>query len=52
MMQTVKKVINIEPLKSKLIAFGCNVDEVNGHNIISLTNALNKKRETMSVPLF
>ena len=44
-MDFVKKVINIEPLKSKLIAFGCNVNEVNGHNIISLTNALNKKNK-------
>ena len=44
-MDFVKKVINIEPLKSKLLAFGCNVDEVNGHNIKSLTNTLNKKNK-------
>ena len=44
-MDFVKKVINIEPLKSKLLAFGCNVNEVNGHNIKSLTNTLNRKNK-------
>jgi transketolase len=44
-MDFVNKVINIEPLKSKLISFGCNVDEVNGHNILSLKKYLNKKNK-------
>lgn len=44
-MDFVYKVINIEPLKSKLIAFGCKVYEVDGHNIITLKNALNKKNK-------
>jgi transketolase len=42
-MDFVKKVINIEPLKLKLLSFGCNVYEVNGHNIIALNKILTKK---------
>jgi len=41
-MDFVKKVINIEPLKSKLLAFGCNVLEVDGHNIDEVNKALIK----------
>jgi transketolase len=41
-MDFVKKVINIEPLKSKLISFGCNVHDVDGHNVLALTKSLNK----------
>jgi transketolase len=44
-MDFVKKVINIEPLKSKLLAFGCNVYEVNGHNTIELNKLLTKKNK-------
>ena len=44
-MDFINKVINIEPLKSKLLAFGCKVYEVDGHNITSLKNALIKKNK-------
>ena len=39
----VKNVINIEPLKSKLLSFGANVLVVDGHNISKLHKALIKK---------
>ena len=39
-MDFVKKVINIEPLKSKFLSFGCNVKIINGHNITAINNAL------------
>lgn len=39
-MDFVKKVINIEPLKSKFLSFGCNVKVINGHNITAINNAL------------
>ena len=44
-MDFVRKVINIEPLKSKILAFGCNVQNVDGHNISALTKSLNKKNK-------
>ena len=44
-MDFVKKVINIEPLKLKLLAFGCNVQNVDGHDISALTKSLNKKNK-------
>ena len=44
-MDFVKKVINIEPLKSKILAFGCNVQDVDGHNISALTKSLKKKNK-------
>ena len=42
-MDFVKNVINIEPLKSKLLSFGANVLVVDGHNISKLHKALIKK---------
>ena len=42
-MDFVKKVINIEPLKLKLQSFGCNVYQVNGHNITLIKKILLKK---------
>jgi len=44
-MDFVKKVINIEPLKSKLLSFGCDVIQVNGHNLLALNKALIKKNK-------
>ena len=39
-MDFINKVINIEPLKSKFLSFGCNVKVINGHNITAINNAL------------
>ena len=39
-MDFVKKVIGIEPLKSKFLSFGCNVKLINGHNITVIHKAL------------
>ena len=39
-MDFVKKVIDIEPLKSKFLSFGCNVKLINGHNITAIQKAL------------
>ena len=44
-MDFVKKVINIEPLKSKLLSFGCNVHQVDGHNLSSIKKVLIKKNK-------
>ncbi len=44
-MDFVKNVINIEPLKSKLLSFGANVLVVDGHNISKLHKALIKKNK-------
>jgi transketolase len=44
-MDFVKKVINIEPLKSKLISFGCNVHQIDGHNLSSIKKVLIKKNK-------
>ena len=41
-MDFINKVINIEPLKSKFLSFGCNVKVINGHNITAIKNALTK----------
>lgn len=37
---TIKKTLNLEPLAEKLLAFGCDVVEVNGHNHLELFDAL------------
>lgn len=37
------EVMNIEPISSRLEAFGAKVFRVDGHNIIELANALNQK---------
>jgi len=42
-MDFVNKVINIEPLKEKLISFGCNVYQINGHDLSAIHKALLKK---------
>ena len=44
-MDFINKIIGIEPLKSKLLSFGCNVHEVDGHNIKSLKKILKKKNK-------
>lgn len=44
-MDFVNKVINIEPLKEKLLSFGCDVYEVNGHNESAIQKILLKKNK-------
>ena len=39
-MDFVNKVVGIEPLKSKFLSFGCNVKEINGHNLNAINKAL------------
>ena len=43
---SVKETINLEPLKEKFIAFGCNVLEVDGHNHLELIKAFKKAKES------
>ena len=42
-MDFVKKVMNVEPLKSKFESFGCNVFNINGHSVNEIINFLKKK---------
>jgi transketolase len=42
-LDTVEKTLNLEPIDSKLTAFGCEVSEVDGHSIAALYNSLTKK---------
>lgn len=35
-------VMSIEPLAQKIRAFGCSVDDINGHDIAALTNSLER----------
>jgi len=44
-MDFVKNVINVEPLTNKFMSFGCNVFQVNGHNIFELTKIIKKKNK-------
>lgn len=44
-MDFVKKVINIEPLKNKLLSFGCDVIEVNGHDLNKLGKSFSKNKK-------
>lgn len=44
-MDFVHNVINIEPLKTKLLSFGCNVYEINGHNILAISRSLTRKNK-------
>jgi transketolase len=44
-MDFINKVINIEPLKSKFLSFGCNVKVINGHNITAIKDALTKSKK-------
>tara|TARA_B100000900_G_C20405179_1_gene644426 strand:- start:64 stop:855 length:792 start_codon:yes stop_codon:yes gene_type:complete len=46
-----KKIINIEPLKDKLIAFNWNVIEINGHSFYDIDRAI-KKKYNNTKPLF
>lgn len=48
---TVAETINIEPLKDKFIAFGCNVFEVDGHNHDELFNVFNKVKDNKERPI-
>ena len=44
-MDFVKNVINVEPLTNKFMSFGCNVFQVNGHNIFELAKIIKKKNK-------
>ena len=44
-MGQVHKIINIKPLKSKFLSFGCNVYETDGHNISAIKSSLIKKNK-------
>ena len=43
-MDFVKNVLKIEPLKSKFIAFGCSVSNVDGHDVNEIINKLKTKK--------
>jgi transketolase len=47
---SVEKVLNLEPLKDKLIAFGWNTLEVDGHNHEALLNVLSKQNQSGTKP--
>tara|TARA_B100000989_G_C19530396_1_gene469370 strand:- start:4540 stop:5373 length:834 start_codon:yes stop_codon:yes gene_type:complete len=40
-----KEVLDLEPLKDKLISFGFDVNQVNGHDVKKLTKVLKKKNK-------
>ena len=40
---TVKETLNLEPLKDKLISFGWDIFDIDGHNHIDIQNALTAK---------
>jgi transketolase len=46
----VKKVMNIEPLSDKWIAFGWHVIEINGHNMEEILKALNEAENIKNKP--
>ena len=45
-MGPIDKIINLEPLKEKFESFGCDVMEVDGHNIKQIQKSLKKKSVT------
>ncbi len=48
----IKDVMDLEPLKEKLIAFNWNVVEIDGHNLDEIENALNLARNTKGKPTY
>lgn len=48
---TVAETINIEPLKDKFVAFGCNVLEVDGHNHDELFIVFEKAKSLKGMPI-
>ena len=46
---TVKKTLNLEPLKKKFEAFGCKVLNIDGHNLKQIFNSLNLKSSKPTV---
>ena len=38
-----KNIINIEPLKQKILSFNWNIIEINGHSFTDIDKAINKK---------
>ncbi len=45
-MKSTTETLNLEPLKEKFTSFGCNVVEINGHDIVQIKNALNKNQDS------
>lgn len=48
----VKDVMNLEPIKEKLMAFNWNVLEINGHNFAEIENAINVSKTIKQKPTF
>lgn len=48
----IKDVMDLEPLKQKLLAFNWNVIEIDGHNFDEIGNALNIAKETKGKPTY
>jgi transketolase len=48
----VRDVMDIEPIKEKLMAFNWNVVEINGHNFDEIEKAINKFKSTKEKPTF
>lgn len=46
----VEKVLNLEPLKDKFIAFGWNTIEVDGHNHAAISEVLSANRQSANKP--
>jgi transketolase len=42
---SVEETLNLEPLALKLSAFGCEVEEIDGHSHVALLDSLSKKKE-------
>lgn len=47
-----KDVMNLEPVKEKLIAFNWNVMEINGHDFDQIKHAIDQFKSTMQKPTF
>ena len=45
-------IMNIEPLKDKLLAFGLNVKEIDGHNLVELGKAIKNFKTQKAKPTF
>ncbi|MCX8056865.1 MAG: transketolase [Ignavibacteria bacterium] len=48
----IKDVMNIEPIKEKLIAFNWNVNEIDGHDFQQIENAISNFKSTKEKPTF
>jgi len=50
--EAINKVMPLEPLYDKWLAFGWHVIEVNGHSVTQLTNALDQAKQIKGKPTF